>query len=108
MHGNAHYPEWCGALRHFYWSLRAVRGYDQARRRKLYRYIRQERDRLAECGINQELIRLLCRHLSNPTCRQQAARLAAFERQMHLQRFKLAYADLLPANQVQMLRVQVA
>lgn len=101
MHANVHYPEWSNELRNLYWHLRDVRLYDLARRRKYYRYIRKERDCLLQKGINHELLRLFCRHLSNPTCRFAASRLAAFERQMHMQRFQIAYGDLLPSLQKQ-------
>lgn len=89
------YPAWTESLRNFYWQLRACRAYDQAGRRKFYRRIRVERDRLVSSGINEELVRLLCRHLSDPTMKIRAIRLAEFERKMCEQRFNLARPALL-------------
>jgi len=53
-------------LRHMYWKLRACRAYDQAARRKWYRRIRNERERLEAAGWPAEHLRLYCRYMSNP------------------------------------------
>ena len=53
-------------LRNLYWHLRRVRCFDSAARRKYYRRIRRERDRLVQSGYDRELVRLFCRYMSNP------------------------------------------
>lgn len=63
LHGMIHpYPE----LRSMYWHLRYCRNWDSAGRRKWYRRIQKEKERLVFSGSNPEFIRLLCRHLCNP------------------------------------------
>ena len=59
------YPEWSGTIRHHYWHLRFARGFDTARIRKQYRLVEKEKKRLHEAGVDQELVRLLCRHMVN-------------------------------------------
>lgn len=58
-------PAWTEHLRHLYFRLRACRN-RSAPRRKFYRYIEVERAYLVEQGIPGELVRLVCRFLSNP------------------------------------------
>lgn len=59
------YPEWSQVIRQHYWHLRFARGFDSARIRKEYRRIAAEKKRLHEAGVDQELVRLLCRHMVN-------------------------------------------
>lgn len=59
-------PPWSGKLCNLYWFLRYLRAWDQAGRRRYYRYIAKEKRRLVEqVGVDQEEVRLLCRYLAN-------------------------------------------
>lgn len=60
------YPEWTQSIRNHYWHLRFARGFNGARIRKQYRLIEKEKKRLHEAGVDQELVRLYCRHLVDP------------------------------------------
>lgn len=74
------HPDAYCKLRNLYWMLRATRSYDTAARRKWYRRIRIERDRLVVEGATQEHVRLYCRYLSNPLSDSPALRrLQAYE-----------------------------
>lgn len=53
-------------LRQLYWRLRAIRAYDNAARRKWYRRIKIEKDRLEDIGFSAEHLRLYCRYMANP------------------------------------------
>jgi hypothetical protein len=69
MHGFHHRgefdpPEWANNLKNYYWYIR-VEGRDKAKRRRFYRLIEKEKLRLAEIGVNQELILVVCKYLSN-------------------------------------------
>lgn len=67
-------------LRQFYWQLRSIRAYDQAARRKWYRRIKTERERLASLGFSVEHLRLYCRYLARPFEQNKALhRLQTFE-----------------------------
>ena len=55
-------PKWSAGLTSLYWHIR-VEGRDKAKRRKYYRYVAKEKLRLAELGIDQELIEAVCRYL---------------------------------------------
>lgn len=68
------YPEWSQTIRAHYWHLRFARGYDQARIRKEYRRIADEKKRLQGAGVDSELVRLLCRHAVNPKNKRAAER----------------------------------
>ncbi len=50
-------------LYNFYWYLRVTR--NAAKKRRYYRYVKQEKKRLEKLGANTECLRLFCRHLSN-------------------------------------------
>lgn len=81
-------PTWAGRLCNLYWRLRNLREFDSAGRRKFYRYIRAERDYLIERGVDAELLRLACRHLSFPNLSDRRAqpalsRLVAFEQTVY-------------------------
>ena len=56
-------PEWANKLNNYYWYIR-VEGRDKAKRRRYYRKIEKEKIRLAEQGLNQVLIKAVCRYLS--------------------------------------------
>lgn len=61
-------PEWGGLLRNYYYFIRESRGtsrHSRAKRRRYYRYVRAEKDKLIMLGVDQELLRLYCRYLSN-------------------------------------------
>jgi hypothetical protein len=51
-------------IRGFYWRLRALRSFQTARRRWLYRQIRKCKFSLVEAGIDPEWLRLYCRFFS--------------------------------------------
>lgn len=59
-------PPYSSTLANLYWMLRYHRGRSQAARRRYYRYIQAEKNRLFLAGFDREEIRLLCRHLSEP------------------------------------------
>ena len=61
--GEVVLPGWAGRLTNYYWFIR-VEGRDKAKRRRYYRYVVKEQLRLAEAGIDQELIRAVCRYLA--------------------------------------------
>lgn len=77
-------PEWSGRLCNLYWFLRYHRKYDEAKRRKLYRQIADEKKRLHETGVDAELVRLLCRYLSNPKNRHAEGRYLFYKSQQRL------------------------
>ncbi len=56
-------PDWSGKISNYYVVVR-VEGRNKNIRRKYYRLIQKEKLRLAELGICQECIRLVCRFLS--------------------------------------------
>lgn len=60
------HPEYSAELRNLYWMLRYYRGRSSAARRRYYRYIEAEKNRLFLAGFDREEIRLLCRYLSDP------------------------------------------
>lgn len=55
-------PEWANNLKNYYWYIRNE-GRDKAKRRRFYRLIAKEKLKLAENGIDQELINAMCRYL---------------------------------------------
>lgn len=61
-------PEWANNLKNYYWHIR-MEGRDKAKRRRYYRKISKEKLRLAEMGINQELIECVCRYLCTLTAK---------------------------------------
>lgn len=81
-------------LRQCYWHLRARRSFDLAARRRWYRRIRAERQRLAALGYSVEHLRLYCRYISNPVADSPALRrLQAFEAMLvEFSRIQLAAA----------------
>ena len=66
-------------LRNLYWRLRSVRGFDEAARRKWYRRIKVERERLVETGCGAEHVRLYCRFLADPSRREREEALTRYE-----------------------------
>ncbi|GHU14824.1 hypothetical protein FACS189441_5440 [Betaproteobacteria bacterium] len=68
-------------IRGFYWRFRALRPYQTARRRWLYRQIKKLRLYLVESGVDPEWVRLYCRFFSrlNP---QTARRLDAYAKKI--------------------------
>lgn len=78
-------PAWSSRLANLYYLLRCYGHRNQARRRKLYRFIANERKRLLEAGVDGEEVRLLCRHLANPSNRHAAGRLAGYSAQLRLE-----------------------
>lgn len=72
-------PAEYGVLRNLYWKLRSVRGYDQAGRRKWYRRIKVERNRLVGIGFGPEHVRLYCRFLADPSKREREEAIVRYE-----------------------------
>lgn len=62
--GGESLPEWSGLLVNYYWRIR-VEGRDKVKRRRYYRYVAKEKLRLAEIGVDQILIKAVCRYLVN-------------------------------------------
>lgn len=57
-------PYWSNLLKNYYWRIR-VEGRDKVKKRRYYRYVTKEKLRLAESGIDQQLINAVCRYLSS-------------------------------------------
>ena len=57
-------PIWARRLKEFYWRI-SLEGRDKAKRRRYYRYAAKEKLRLAEQGINQDVIIAVCKYLAN-------------------------------------------
>ena len=55
-------PSWANNLNNYYWRVR-VDGRDKSTRRKFYRYIKAEKLRLVELGIDANLINRACKYL---------------------------------------------
>ena len=55
-------PDWAGKLTNYYWVIRAE-SYDKSKRRRYYRLVAKEKLRLAELGIEQDLIEAVCNYL---------------------------------------------
>ena len=77
-------PDWSATLRNLYWFLRYKRAYDQAGRRRYYRRIADEKKRLIDTGVDEEELRLLCRHLANPKNRHSEKSLLKYVLQLRL------------------------
>lgn len=77
-------PEWSGKLCNLYWHLRYNREWNEAKRRKYYRYVAYEKKRLYETGVDPELLRLLCRHLVNLQNKRAEAIFYNYQRQLKL------------------------
>jgi len=65
-------------LRNLYWHLRSVRSFDGAGRRRFYRRIRVERERLVASGYSAEYLRLYCFLLADPLKLERERRLLAY------------------------------
>lgn len=87
-------------LNHLYWNLRYRRSFDTAARRKWYRRIKMERERLVAGGASAEHVRLYCRYLSNPSADSPALRrLVAYEAAVfEYQRLQQRLALQIPAK----------
>lgn len=83
-------PDWSVHLRHLYWTLRSLRQWDSAGRRKWYRRIADEKKRLIFTGVDSEQIRLVCRHLANPGNKNAELMLKAYSAQLVLDFGKVA------------------
>ena len=75
-------PPWSTTLCNLYWKKRNLRAWDQAGRRSIYRQIEKEKRQLVEAGVDQEEIRLLCRHLANMQDRHAETRWRAYAAQL--------------------------
>lgn len=70
--GFCDYQSHLGAIRNYYWQIRAVRSYDGAKRRWLYRQVAKHKAVLIAAGVDAELLRLWCRQFSR--CYPEASR----------------------------------
>lgn len=61
---NVQIPHWARLLSNHYWRIRNE-SRDKAKLRKYYRYLAKEKLRLAESGIDQQLINAVCRYLAS-------------------------------------------
>jgi len=61
---NIDLPDWSRLLSNYYWRIR-FESRDKAKLRKYYRYVAKEKLRLAESGIDQQLINAVCRYLAS-------------------------------------------
>ena len=68
-------------IRGFYWRFRALRSFQTARRRWLYRQIKKRRLFLVESGVDAEWVRLYCRFFSR-LCPHAERRLAAYSKKI--------------------------
>ena len=57
-------PIWAGKLNNLYWVIRNE-GRNKTKRRMYYRLVLKEKQKLAEQGIDQELIHVVCKYLSS-------------------------------------------
>lgn len=71
-------PEYGAKLANEYFAIRLARKGNEARRRKGYRVVRAECDRLIGEGYSRELLRLLCRALANPRDEARWKRFSAY------------------------------
>jgi len=59
------WPYLLDTIRNHYWHLRAIRPWQQAKRRKLYRQIKKVKIILARDGFDPEELRLYCRQFTS-------------------------------------------
>lgn len=78
------FPVWADRLKPYYWRLRMNRSWNQALRRKLYRAIKAEKEKLFLQGIDKEEVRLFCRYLSNLDNKAAESRYLAYSKQLQL------------------------
>lgn len=69
-------------LNNLYWFIRYTR--IKSVKRKYYRYIAQEKQRLIQVGVDAEELRLYCRHLSNLRNERAENRLAAYRKTLKI------------------------
>lgn len=74
------HPRELAHIRSLYWRLRAIRAYDQAARRKWYRRIKRERERVLAQGWDSEHLRIYCRMMADPLRLERVAAVQAYER----------------------------
>lgn len=67
-----------GLIRNLYWRLRSLRPHQSADRRRLYRWIAEEKKALLALGVDAEELRLWCRSLSCPRNGSLRARLLRY------------------------------
>lgn len=72
------------SLQNLYYHLRMLRPHQSAARRKLYRYIAEEKKRLIESGADAEKIRLQCRTLANPKNKRAQQHLLNYAKQLDI------------------------
>lgn len=77
-------PPYSPHLANLYWMLRYHRGRSSAARRRYYRRIREEKNRLFSAGFDREEIRLLCRYLSDPANKHAESAFLAYAAQYRL------------------------
>lgn len=77
-------PPYARELLNHYWMLRYHRSRSTAARRRYYRYIQAEKNRLFLAGFDKEEIRLICRYLSNPANNHAKTALLRYASQLRL------------------------
>lgn len=65
-------------LRNLYWRIR-YHSRNKSTKRKYYRYVFKEKQRLIESGVDREELRLICRVLAKRHCEHAERRLEAYE-----------------------------
>ena len=74
-------------LRNLYWQIRYHR--NKSIRRKYYRYVFKEKQRLVELGMDREELRLICRVLANRLNQHAERRLEAYRETLINNRFSV-------------------
>jgi hypothetical protein len=70
-------------IRNQYWHLRALRPWEQAKRRKLYRKITKIKAVLIADGLDKELLRLWCRQFTRSHAEASSVRFATYLQKNH-------------------------
>lgn len=52
-------------IRNYYWHIRSARPFEQAKRRRYYRYVEKEKRLLLAAGVDPEFLRLYCRQFAS-------------------------------------------
>jgi len=70
-------------IRNHYWHLRALRPFEQAKRRKLYRKITKIKAVLIADGLDETLLRMWCRQFTRCHTEAAAVRFATYRAKNH-------------------------
>lgn len=87
-------------IRNCYYHIRACRPSQKAVRRRLYRWIAEEKDALIASGADPEELRLWCRWLSRPAQESALRRLHTYRQDKQALGLALSLpADVLPTDE---------